>query len=106
MTKQAEPMPVNVREERRTLKQQLFTIRRYVDGEDVKMTKELEALKAKYESLTGFTNWTDFPDKWDVGDPHSVKKGAYAFNEVDQKNFERAFGKPYETIVHKIVPIE
>jgi hypothetical protein len=96
-------IPNGLKEERKLIKQKLFTIRRNVEGEFVKLDSELRELKKTYESLPGFTSWSDFPDRWDIGDPHNVKKGAYAFNEVDSKNFQKAFGKPYETIVHKTV---
>jgi hypothetical protein len=92
-----------LKEERKLIKQKLFTIRRSVEGEFVKLNSELRELKKTYESLPGFTSWSDFPEKWDIGDPYSVKKGAYAFNEIDSNNFKKAFGKPYETIVHKTV---
>jgi hypothetical protein len=92
-----------LKEERKLIKQKLFTIRRHIEGEQVKLTSELRGLKKTYESLPGFTNWSEFPDRWDIGDPHSVKKNAYAFNEIDSKNFKKAFGKPYETIVHKVL---
>jgi hypothetical protein len=92
-----------LKEERKLIKQKLFTIRRYVEGEQVKLNSELRDLKKIYESLPGFTNWSEFPDRWDIGDPHSVKSNAYAFNEIDSKNFQKAFGKPYETIVHKVM---
>lgn len=92
-----------LKEERKLIKQKLFTIRRYVEGEFVKLNTELRDLKGIYESLPGFTSWSDFPEKWDIGDPNSVKKNAYAFNEIDAENFKKAFGKPYETIIHKTV---
>jgi hypothetical protein len=92
-----------LKEERKLIKQKLFTIRRHEEGEFVKLNTELRELKKTYESLPGFTSWSDFPDRWDIGDPNSVKKGAYAFDEIDSKNFKKAFGKPYETIVHKTV---
>ena len=91
----------SLKEERRNLKQQLFMIRRFVEGEPVKLNKELIELKKKYEELPSFSSWSTFPEKWDIGDPHSVKKHSYAFNDVDALNFEKAFGKPYETIIHK-----
>jgi len=96
-------VPNELKEERKLLKQKLFTIRRYVEGEFIKLNTELRDLKKTYESLPGFTSWSDFPDRWDIGDPHSVKKGAYTFNEIDSKNFKKAFGKPYETIIHKTI---
>jgi hypothetical protein len=91
------------KEERRELKQKLFTIRRFVEGEQVKLNPELKQLKQTYESLPGFTSWSDFPEKWDIGDPHSVKINAYAFDETDAENFKKAFGKPYETIINKTI---
>lgn len=88
------------RQERRTLKQKLFAIRRHIEGEDVKLNKELKELKAQYEAIPGFTSWSGFPEKWDIGDPYEVKQGVWG-NEVDQRNFERAFGKSYNEIVFK-----
>jgi hypothetical protein len=93
---------MNYREERRELKQRLFLIRRYLEGENIKLDKELRELKEKYEGLPGFTSWLDFPEKWDIGDPHCVKKGVWG-NEVDKRNFEKAFNKSYDTIIHKII---
>ena len=87
------------RNERRALKQKLFAIRRKVEGEMVEMTPELIALKAKYEKLPGFPGWSLFPERWDIGDPHGVKQGAYMSSEVDQRNFARILGKGYEEIV-------
>jgi hypothetical protein len=87
--------------ERRELKQKLFTIRRYVEGEQVKLNSELRDLKKTYECLPNFTSWSGFPELWDIGDPYSVKKTAYVFDELDAENFKKAFNKPYETIVHK-----
>jgi hypothetical protein len=92
-----------LKNERRELKQKLFTIRRFVEGEQVKLNSELKELKKIYEELPGFTYWSDFPEKWDIGDPNSVKKGAYAFNAIDSDNYKKAFGKSYETIVHKVL---
>lgn len=92
-----------LKEERKLIKQKLFTIRRYMEGEYIKLNPELIELKKTYEALPGFTNWSEFPDRWDIGDPHSVKREAYAFNEIDSKNFKKAFGKPYETIIHKTI---
>jgi hypothetical protein len=87
------------RQERKHIKQQLFRIRRHVEGEPVKLDKELRDLKKKYEVLPGFTSWSDFPDKWDIGDPYGVKTNAFAFDEIVAENFRKAKGKPYETIV-------
>lgn len=86
--------------ERRQLKQKLFYIRRHIEGEDIELTAEHKKLKAEYETLPNFTSWSGFPDKWDIGDPNSVKDGAWG-NEVDRRNFERAFGKSYQDIVSK-----
>lgn len=94
---------MDIREERRQLKQKLFAIRRNVEGEPVTMTKELKDLKAQYEAVPGFTSWSGFPEKWDIGDPNEVKRGVWG-NEVDQRNFERAFGKQYNEIVYKETP--
>jgi hypothetical protein len=87
-------------QERKVLKQKLFRIRRYIEGENVKLDKELRDLKEKYESLEGFTKWVDFPEKWDIGDPYSVKKGSATLTKTDAENVSRIRGKPYETIVH------
>ena len=90
--------------ERRTLKQQLFTIRRFVEGEDVELTAELEALKAEYEAIPGFTSWSDFPELWDIGDPYGVK-AAYivdndpSISDAERGNYQRLQGKPYSEIV-------
>lgn len=89
--------------ERKLIKQKLFTIRRFTEGENVKLNKELKDLKKIYENLPGFTSWSDFPEKWDIGDPYKVKKNAYAFDNLDSENFKRAFEKPYETIVSKLI---
>jgi hypothetical protein len=91
------------RHERRELKQKLFFIRRFIEGEPIKLSPELKQLKAEYEALPGFTNWSGFPDKWDIGDPNNVKSGAWG-NEVDRRNFERAFGKGYRDIISKEYP--
>lgn len=88
------------RHERRELKQKLFFIRRFTEGEPVKLSAELRQLKETYEALPGFTSWSGFPDKWDIGDPNRVKSGAWG-NEVDRRNFERAFGKGYQDIISK-----
>ena len=90
-----------LQQERKELKQKLFFIRRFTEGENVKLDKELKELKKKYESLSNFTSWSDFPEKWDIGDPHSVKRNAYTFDKLDSENFKKAFGKPYETIILK-----
>jgi len=92
---------IEYQDERRQLKQKLFHIRRYVEGEPVKLDTELRELKKKYEKLPNFTSWSGFPELWDIGDPHRVKLNSYAFDESDVENFKRAFDKPYETIVHK-----
>jgi hypothetical protein len=91
------------KEERRQLKQKLFTIRRYVEGEQVKLNSELRELKRIYEQLPGFSKWSDFPERWDIGDPYSVKGDAYAFDNIDAENFKKAFGKSYETIIQKTI---
>jgi len=91
-----------LREERKLLKQKLFSIRRHVGGEHVRLTPELRELKSFYESLPNFTKWSDFPEKWDVGDPNSVKKNSVTFNDVDKANREKILGKSYETIVHLV----
>lgn len=88
------------RQERKLLKQKLFYIRRHIEGEDIELTAEHKKLKKEYEALPNFTSWSGFPDKWDIGDPNSVKDGAWG-NEVDRRNFEKAFGKSYQDIVSK-----
>lgn len=88
------------RQERKQLKQKLFYIRRHIEGEDIELTAEHKKLKKKYEANSDFTGWSGFPDKWDVGDPNSVKDGAWG-NEVDRRNFEKAFGKSYQDIISK-----
>lgn len=92
----------NFRQERRELKQQLFRIRRYIEGENVKLDEGLRKLKKEYEENPRFTCWSDFPEKWDIGDPHSVKRGSWG-NETDLENFTRAFDKPYTAIIIKKV---
>lgn len=92
------------RQERRALKQKLFAIRRFIEGEEVEMTPELKKLKKQYESDPAFTSWSHFPERWDIGDPYSVKKTSFSFDDVDKRNFERAFGKPYSEIVFKEQP--
>lgn len=93
------------RQERRELKQKLFRIRRYVEGENVKLDKELKELKKDYEEAPNFTRWEDFPEKWDIGDPHCVKRGSWG-NEIDQINFQKAFNKPYSQIILKTLSVE
>lgn len=89
------------RNERRKLKQKLFAIRRYEEGdEQVTLTPELQELKTEYEAMRNFTSWHDFPDRWDIGDPNEVKKGSPIFNDVDKENLKRILGKPYSFIVH------
>lgn len=89
------------RQERRILKQKLFYIRRHVEGEEnTPLTEEHVKLKSEYESLSGFTTWSGFPEKWDIGDPNQVKMGSWG-NEVDHRNFKRAYGLPYDCIVSK-----
>jgi hypothetical protein len=91
---------------RRELKQKLFAIRRHIEGEDVVLTKELKDLKTHYESLSNFTSWSDFPERWDIGDPMGVKKMYLegtdkTTSDVDKRNYERLQGVPYEKIVLK-----
>lgn len=98
--------PINHRTFRRELKQKLFTIRRHEEWEDVKLTKELKELKAHYESLSNFTSWSDFPERWDIGDPMGVKRmylqgSDKTTSDVDKRNYERLQGVPYEKIVLK-----
>jgi hypothetical protein len=88
------------RQERRALKQKLFYIRRAVAGEPVQLNSELRELKTQYEALPGFTTWLDFPEKWEIGDPHNTKISAPQFNDVDKANQGRVLGKPYLTIIH------
>jgi hypothetical protein len=88
------------RHERRELKQKLFHIRRFVEGEQVKLSAEHRKLKSEYESFPDFTGWSGFPDKWDIVDPNRVKIGAWG-NEVDRRNFEKAFDKTYKDIINK-----
>jgi hypothetical protein len=90
--------------ERRTLKQKLFQIRLFIEGDLEELTNELQDLKDQYEASDGFTTWSDFPDKWDIGDPNGVKRGSFAFNDVDKRNFKRIDGVPYDTIVHLETP--
>lgn len=93
---------MNHRLYRKTLKQKLFSIRRFVEGDSsVEMSDELSELKDWYENVPGFTSWSDFPEKWDVGDPHRVKEASFSFNDVDKRNFERSFNKEYTEIVFK-----
>lgn len=87
------------RQERRQLKQKLFTIRRWYEGEDVELTDELKAIKKRYEASKSFTSWSDFPEKWDIGDPFGVKQTAAVFNDVDKANYQKMLGKSYGTIV-------
>lgn len=86
--------------ERRDLKQKLFQIRRFMEGERIVLDAELKRLKKFYEALEDFTDWSDFPEKWDIGDPNMVKAGSYGLTELDKSNAERKFGKSYETIIH------
>lgn len=95
---------INHREYRRNLKQKLFTIRRFVEGEDVVLTEELETIKAQYEALPNFTSWSYFPEKWDIGDPYGVKAGYInsndsAMNDIDRRNYQHLQGKEYLEIV-------
>lgn len=86
------------RQERRKLKQALYKIRLKEEGKDIELTNEHLKLKKQYEALEGFTSWKDFPDKWDIGDPYSVKKRGYIFDDIDKKNYEKIAGKPYLSI--------
>lgn len=93
-----------LRIERRELKQKLFTIRRFIEGEDVTLDTELEALKEQYEAADGFTSWSDFPELWDIGDPFGVKASYIVDNDpslsdIERGNYARLQGKPYEEIV-------
>lgn len=88
------------RHERRTLKQKLFYIRRSLEGPGLKLNKELLELKKFYEAKPGFTSWSEFPEKWDIGDPHNVKAGTYSFNDIDKINVEKILGKSYDKIIH------
>lgn len=101
MTENADKMSwAEARHERRTLKQKLYEIRQSSEGFPVELNAELRQLKKIYEALPGFTCWTDFPDKWDIGDPNHVKRGSPMFNDIDKTNVERILGKSYHTIVH------
>lgn len=97
----------DARQERRKLKQELWQIRlfvekeRNIDGSDKELTENQARLKKIYENLPGFMSWKTFTEEWDIGDPYEVKRTAYIFNDIDKRNFEEAFGKPYETIVNK-----
>lgn len=100
---------IDARHERRMLKQQLFHIRRFVEGEKgVKLSDEHKELKKKYEKLDGFTSWSDFPELWDIGDPNRVKSVYLSVNDpmvtdTDKGNYSRLQGKSYETIVPLVV---
>lgn len=87
------------REERKLLKQKLFTIRRVVEGHPLKLSKELLELKMHYESHPMFTSWSDFPEKWEIGDPNYVKEHSPIFNDVDKANLQRVLGKPYSEVI-------
>lgn len=89
----------DARRERRGLKQRLFTIRRFVEGEVVDLPPDLFELKARFEAKPGFTSWSDFPERWDVGDPHGVKQSAYASTDADRENIRRIQGKSLDDIV-------
>lgn len=109
--------PEEARQERRLLKQQLFQIRLFLEGEREKLTQELKDLKEQYESLRGFrkingqadeTFWSDFPDRWDIGDPNNVKafildSDDVVYSDSDKFNVQRALGKSYNTIVLKAI---
>jgi hypothetical protein len=88
------------RRERKKLKQQLFTIRRWFEGENVVLTDELLAIKRRYENLPEFSNWSGFPERWDIGDPFGIKKGGSFLNEIDLRNANKIAGKNYASIIH------
>ncbi len=93
---------MDARLERKTLKNKLFTIRRFVEGDKTAvLNSELKRLKLQYEEHPNFTSWSDFPEKWDIGDPESVKSGSYMSNDVDKRNFSRTQGVPLSEIVSK-----
>lgn len=97
---------MDYRQERRQLKQELFAIRRHVEGEDVKLTKRLKELKEQYEAVPGFTSWSDFPEKWDIGDPNQVKINYVMFEDAsvkwaDKRDYKKAMGSGLDEIVHK-----
>lgn len=85
--------------ERRTLKQKLFYIRRAVEGEPLHLNAELIELKTQYEAHPKFTKWTDFPERWEIGDPYNTKESNPQFNDVDRLNLERILGKPYSEVI-------
>lgn len=91
---------IDARQERRGLKQKLFTIRRYVEGEAVELNDELLTLKKNFEAKKEFTSWGGFPESWDIGDPHGVKQGAYTFDERDEYKFSKIHGKKLFDIVN------
>lgn len=87
------------RKERRELKQKLFKIRLSVENGEELTDPELIKLKEQYELEGNFTSWKGFPESWDIGDPHGVKKNSYTFNEIDRKNVKRIQNKGYDEIV-------
>ena len=89
---------VDSRKLRKELKGKLFTIRRNVQGEDVKLDVELIKLKELFESKPNFTKWEDFPEKWDIGDPTKTKKGMH-FDEIEMRRFDLLSGKPLHEII-------
>lgn len=95
----------NDREERRNLKQKLFQIRLFVEGDRESLTSELKKLRQKYEKQENFTSWSDFPEKWDIGDPKGVKSGYINMDDpslspVDKANFKKLQGREFEEIIH------
>lgn len=89
----------DARKERRELKQKLFLIRRFTEGEKIILSDEILELKNKFESNPSFSSWLDFPEKWDIGDPYGVKKDSFTFNEVDRNNFNKMEGKGLSEII-------
>lgn len=96
---------MNARDERRQLKQQLFKIRLFIEGDGKPIGKELKALKKKYESNPKFTSWSDFPEKWDIGDPNGVKSVylqdmSPSVTDSDRRNYRKIQNKSYDDIVY------
>lgn len=92
----------DARQERRTLRQKLFSIRRFTEGKNVQLDGELRALKKRYEEMPGFTKWGDFPEGWDIGDPNRVREHMECFNDVDRMNIEKILDKPYDNIISMV----
>lgn len=92
----------DAREERRTLRQKLFFIRRFMEGHRLKLDGELQDLKKKYEEMPGFTGWDGFPEKWDIGDPNRVREHMECFNDIDRMNIEKILDKPYDNIISMV----